>query len=632
MNNLHPLEEIKMKLYVNVLKHLFTVLFLTGISLQAAPIIAEQILPANGGDSVAISGEWAFVGDTDQCEVAIYKYNYITNKWGNGAGIEDIPYDTISGKGGCKASKYKSFGASVSTSNNLLIVGAPEAKDGGNSNYGIIYFYTLVNGVWTENTTVGEAVNADGSSDTQDLAAFGQSVSVRYGENIEKAIVLVGAPKYDSGANLDAGKVYLYEWDNLTENINFIGAVEGENPGDGFGSAVTSNGIRFIGSAPYFGPNDTGKVYLYDFNRTAKTIGFKQSYSSGDGNMPVLTKDTYLGISLSLNILGNMLLGGSDTFVLKRGDDGLYKYDQTLIDTFDGDVSQSGNVAAVGYTGSSVQVYSDYRAIDGSPDLKIDNPEADYGRDISVSDARLMVNGNTNNQAYAYYFPCGQGGTLEAMKWTMIGLQCDVDGAPISEIFSDLGTYDDNWVVYEQNGTDYKGHQAAYAKLDPTDTMKLGVGYWIISDTNATWQINDTISTASTVGSTPSEVDPLARDDIGAVHGINLNDIISEKTTPTSNIKIMLSNPYPYEISWGNVLLSSNGTSGFLSENPSFFEEGSVTAYVVNSDTGGYTPIAYTPGISPKLKPGEGFYVRLSESFDNLAPIIVYNFLISVEK
>ena len=75
-----------------LIKLLFFTLFF--IEVHAEVAYNEQPLTDNGGDGVAISGEWAFVGDQDNCLVHIYKLNYKTMEWGDGTS-PDIKYQTL---------------------------------------------------------------------------------------------------------------------------------------------------------------------------------------------------------------------------------------------------------------------------------------------------------------------------------------------------------------------------------------------------------------------------------------------------------------------------------------------------------------------------------------------------------
>lgn len=652
----------------------------------AVPVIAEQILPQSGGDSVAISGEWGFVGDLDGsgnikgCQVYVYRYDYITNLWGDGAGNSGSPYTELRTQGSCQTAEYGGFGASVSTSHGLLAVGAPLAKSGGSTRYGKIFFYQYDaaqtgngTGGWVQKTAIGFPPIADQQAD----AAFGAVVSVRYAAG--KALLSVGAPLYDGANGTDTGKAFLYEWDEATDTITYVNAVEGEAADDQFGKAITSNGLHFLVGAPFHDSGsftDNGAAYLYSYdvgNGSGNgTITLQQKIDANTPSIGTLGNHN-LGISVSLSPgTGRVMLLGGDGGLFQGGVrqlklvNGIYEYAYSLASTLGGDVSQDGNIAGFGYKDRSVQLYYDNQDLTGSEDWKFSRAETDYGRDISVSGTRVMVNGNTNNQAYAYYTSsCHNGGSLKANEWTMIGLQCDTSaasqenfGAPatIGEIFGpDLGTYDTNWVMYKQNGTDYEGHQNAYVKLAATDVLFQGQGYWIITDdvkiTNGVptvpdeevsskkWTIPAAIGDAAT--QTPVIADPLpppsgnegrVNPDVAAVYSFDLKSTWANKTTPVDDIRIMLSNPFPSSIIWGDAaietvlggvpptttydVVSGDAASGF-------FQGDDTSAYVYKTGVGtqnGYDAIAATtPGFSQHIAPGEGYFVRFNSSLYSIS-------------
>ncbi len=632
------------------------VLSSTGI-VQAAPVIVEQILPNNGGHSVVIDGEWGFVGSgegTGQvfCQVKVYKYDYFTHKWGNGGlgvgntaitGVilEDEPYTQLRNTGSCNTARFGGFGNSVSTSNGLLAVGAHLAKDGGSIRGGEIFFYQfdpaqIANGKggWVQDTAVGFAVNMNGSSDIQQDSGFGSSVSVRYDPVTNTAVVLSGAPRYDDSGKTDAGKVYHYKWDgNATPNtITFQNSHAGDTAGDEFGTAVTSNGQSILIGAPFFDtPGSTfsndGAVFLYD-----DTFTYQAQF---DANTTGITagNNYNLGVSVSLSPGAEsvMLLGssggyGSGAYQFKFNGTS-YDYLRSHVNTNSGDVSQSGTTAGFGYRSRSVQLYYDNQDSTGLENWRYDKFEADYGRDISVSGTtRVMVNGNSANQAYAYYTACGHVGTLKANEWTMIGMPCLVKtvatGTPatIGEIFTDLGTYGTNsdWVMYKQNGIDYEGHQNAYVLLNEQDVMVQGQGYWIISGTDKKWQVPNTLIALGT----PVFADPTpgfsGRENVAAVHVHDLNAMLTGLVIPTADIRVMLANPFPSAIDWSLTILQGNVSDFHLIDGSAdgFFEDSPPRPIAYVYSAGGYQAItAGTPGTPRKIESAEGFYVRFSGFF-----------------
>jgi|GEM_PF-3319315 len=128
-------------------KLLFFTLFF--IELHAEVANNEQPLTQNGGDGVAISGEWAFVGDQDECLVHIYKLNYSTMEWGDGV-TSDTIYQTLGNN--CNAAGFRRFGASVSNSGNWLAVGAPQGTNKKATGAFHLYEYNTATGDWEART------------------------------------------------------------------------------------------------------------------------------------------------------------------------------------------------------------------------------------------------------------------------------------------------------------------------------------------------------------------------------------------------------------------------------------------------------------------------------------------------
>ncbi|WP_428353652.1 hypothetical protein [Methyloprofundus sp.] len=417
--------------------------------------------------------------------------------------------------------------------------------------------------------------------------------------------------------------------------MTFRDAVVGENAGDEFGTAVTSNGVEFVASAPKFDGafTDQGKVYFSNvLNPGTALLTF--TFVTGTAGVIDASADNHnLGVSLSLTVDRILYMGGNTgpgayaaeiTNIVTPAATKLENFPGTL----GGDVSQSRGLAALGYVGSMVELYSD-NTNPASPDVTITKQdplsEPDYARDISISSsgALLMVNGNTNDRAYSYYITsCYKGGTLKANEWTMIGLQCNTS-ANIGLIFTpDLGTYDTNWVMYRQNGADYEGHQNAYVKMAATEIMIQGHGYWIIKDADKTWTIPTAIGDAAT--QTPVEADPRAgffgRDNVAAVQSTDLQTMLAGLTTPAADIRVMFSNPFPTAMDWSLTLFESPPSPArTLTEVAPFFEGSDNSAYVYKTGEGihnGYLAIAAnTPGMPREIAPGEGFFVRFSEGF-----------------
>ncbi|HSS98412.1 MAG TPA: FG-GAP repeat protein, partial [Terriglobales bacterium] len=146
------------------------------------------------------------------------------------------------------------FGSAVSTSNGVILVGAPHSY----ANQGTAYIFDQPN--FTAWDQAAELIAPDG--DPGDL--FGSAVSIGIGPT--GMVAVVGAPGDDS-AGVDAGAVYVYVRDGtigwtLTARINSPDAAAG----DQFGYSVGYSDGNIIVGAPFAdagGYTDIGAAYVF---------------------------------------------------------------------------------------------------------------------------------------------------------------------------------------------------------------------------------------------------------------------------------------------------------------------------------------------------------------------------------
>ncbi|TGD74716.1 hypothetical protein E4634_05815 [Mangrovimicrobium sediminis] len=594
-----------------------------GVSVPAVaqPVVLEQQLNSVGGEAVAVTGEWAFVGDPDNCRAYVFKYDYVTNLWGNGVGVAGLPYTILGSVSGCGfAATFANlgrFGESIATDNGLVVIGASTGFDAGgfyNSGRVFVFHYDAgavggATGGWIGNTAVNGAREAGLASDQQTNAFFGFSVAVSYDDATGIATLVVGAPGYNIPGQSDAGKVYAYEWDTNppTPTLTFLASDTGNAAGDMLGYQVSANDSAYMGGVPgadSAGFTDNGAAFFYGASPAVVT----------DLDPPGLTADgDSLGFDVSLADDGIALLGGVDSYVLRESG-GSYQYEAVLTGTQGGAVSQSGGVYGFGYQGSSVRLYYADTDFTATEDWRVDKTEVAFGRDISAADdLRVLVNGETNNRAYAYSTPCGRGGDLIANQWTLIGLPCDTGSATIDQIFGDdLGVYGTDWYMYRQ-GTDYSGAGSAYIGLSASDTLEPGRGYWLISASDASWQVDQPIAAQHSAAA----IDPLTRALVGAVFPFDLNALMGTSYTPDSDARVMLANPFPAAVDWSlSAIEDVGGLPPVAIGAVPWFEGGSPTAYVYDAASDGYTVVdGSVPGAPREIGAGEGFFVRFNNTF-----------------
>ncbi|WP_428356514.1 hypothetical protein [Methyloprofundus sp.] len=211
---------------------------------------------------------------------------------------------------------------------------------------------------------------------------------------------------------------------------------------------------------------------------------------------------------------------------------------------------------------------------------------------------------------------------------------------------------------------DADGHGATpnvpYVKMADTDTMVQGQGYWIISDTDKTWTIPTTIGDAATQTAitawpagavqpptAPHSIGIPTRNDLAGIFPYDLVPLLAARTAPVatdptngSDNRMMFSNPFSSAVDWSDTLMEVQTTQSFLDDSglpntptaalafalnlTGDLGDTDRSAYVYDPTTGDYITIAYaTPGLARGIKPGEVFFLRISNfSVSFMTPIL----------
>ena len=448
------------------MKGTFVVSLLMGASVaQASMMVEQQVINGtagattglggnnvqSGGNHVAIEGEWAFVGNTDQCQVFVYKWDPFTYKWGDGghwlsdnsfgnAPTEGLPYTILNEDGNaCQSNSKEGFGSAISTDAGVVAVGAPLTKAPDERvKHGAVFLYKYEETLEATDTTDNrhgwvridsvekpkDWIGGAAVSDVQKDAAYGAALSYRStaedGDGISIAgVLIVGAPLYDvddglSTEKVNAGKVYVWEWSGSFALVDGKG---GEYAADRVGHSVTSNGTELLASAPLFDEGGllnaaSGAVYHFNYNTTAHTLDLIHRFDSTDPVFPsVLPAGFSLGwaVSYADDLIA---MSGKNTFMVKyvAGTPPTYAVINEFSNTNGGDVSQSGKVINIAVRGKladslngSFNVYFDKDTVvpADAPDVTYTKTEDNYGEDISLSIPKLMVNGYDATDASA---------------------------------------------------------------------------------------------------------------------------------------------------------------------------------------------------------------------------------------
>ncbi len=310
------------------------------------PRLEDRAVGDQFGVSVSISGELIIVGAEMDDDFGLNSGSvYIFKR--NGIGwIEEANLNSSN------ASTPHQFGASVSISGNMVIVGAPLDVIN-NARTGLAYIFSRNNGgEW------GEVKRLNGGDSAQS-DRFGRAVS------IDGDYAVVGAP-LDDNPGTNAGSAYIFFRNQpVMDNWGRVAKLDpnGLDAQDQFGFAVSINGDRVIIGAPFDddGGADAGAVYIFKRNgttwlREAKlTAGDAPTIGDLFGNSVSISGDrVIIGAPGDDSVAAGTSASGS-AYVFKR--DGtnwsqegakLTATDPVTNDVFGYSVAISGNLVIVG--------------------------------------------------------------------------------------------------------------------------------------------------------------------------------------------------------------------------------------------------------------------------------------------
>jgi hypothetical protein len=244
------------------------------------------------GSSVAISGNTVVVG-ADGATVqgnphqgAAYVFVEPANGWANMTqSAELIASDGYVGD---------DFGESVGISGNTVVVGAPYASIGSNSQQGASYVF-VATGSWTNMTQTAKLTSSDGAS--SDI--FGDSVAVDGGT------VVVGASGATLNGNANAGKGYVFVqpgngWTDMTQTAELT--ADDATADNYFGSSVAVSGNTAVVGAP---SDFSGAAYVF----VEPLTGWADTTQSAELTPGSTATLLLLGTSVAVN--GNTVMAGA---------------------------------------------------------------------------------------------------------------------------------------------------------------------------------------------------------------------------------------------------------------------------------------------------------------------------------
>jgi hypothetical protein len=366
-----------------------------------------KLTPSDGtaerfGTSVSISENSALVGARGDGIVLgsayLYQYNPDTGNWDE---TKLLATDGVAGD---------NFGASVSISENNILIGADANDDAGfNSGSAYLYQYNPATYLWDEVKITASDADADDN--------FGRSVAIS-GNN-----AVVGSSKDDDNGS-NSGSVYLYQYNPNTGSWDEVKLTASDGDvNDWFGGSVAISGNNIVVGASGDDDNgsSSGSVYLYQYNPNMSTWD-ETKITASDG----AADDNFGSVAISENSIligasGDTSYAGSAYLFQKNPSTGSWDEtkitasDGTAYDFFGSAIGISGNTSIIGAyrdPGEGSAYVYDITEMQSMKDFKLtasDGLADDYfGASVAVSGSTVIVGANGvgpyEGAAYLYQY------------------------------------------------------------------------------------------------------------------------------------------------------------------------------------------------------------------------------------
>lgn len=231
---------------------------------------------------------------------------------------------------------------------------------------------------------------------------------------------------------------------------------------------------------------------------------------------------------------------------------------------------------------------------------------------------------------YRQFNTCGPSTlALTKFQWKIISFGCDTGENVIDTLLGNsLGAYGTNWVMYEQ---DTENGTTDDRRMNETDTVRPGKGYWIIADQD----VNMTVD----LGATDDIIKKTEVEGEGNYTGVSGSAFDEVMYYPLLNsqtdrkTKVMLGNPFPkkFELSDMHYNSGHKGTTYYPMDdtaNIGAYVEYSVYAHDssnTSSSNDEYIAITPgTPGMSSPIEPMIGFFLLMRVDPDAQSNNVVF--------
>ncbi len=536
------------------------------------------------GDSVAISGNYAIVGASNEDDAGgtdsgkAYIFNVTTGAlvW------------TLDNPNAYSTNQSDYFGSTVGISGNYAIVGAVGEDDSSGTSSGKAYIYNVTTGqlVWTLNNP-----NAYGTS-TNDF--FGNPVA------ISGNYAIVSVPNEDDAGGTDSGKAYIY---NVTTGA-LVWTLNNPNAystglNDYFGTSVAISGNYAIVGAngeDDAGGTDSGKAYIYNVTTGALvwTLNNPNAYSTSSNDQfgySVAVSGTYafVGAHLEDPVVNNSQLQGAVySFKLDTG----LPYGRVTApviastradDYFGNSVDVSGNYVIVGANQeddgntSSGKAYI-FNVTTGQLVWTLNNPNTygtsvddNFGHVVAISGNYAIVGaygeddsgGTLSGKAYIYNVTTGQ------LVWTLNNP--NAYSTSLDDVFGVSVAISGNYIIVGANG-----------EADSGGTLSGKAYIFNVTTGQLIWTLNN-----------PNAYSTSASDRFGYSVGISGNYAIVAASNEADSGGTLSGKAYIFNVTTGQLLWTLNNPNAYSTSFNDNFRDVAISgnyaivgAYL-ESDTGG---------------------------------------------
>jgi hypothetical protein len=565
--------------------YLFTFENATWNQIYALSAIELADLVGEFGYCVGMSGDSALVGSPSESsnKGGAYVFSVSENRWSL--------QQRLIHSGAAAGDK---LGVSCALDGNTAILG---------SWAGAAFVFQQSGGTWSQQATL---IGSDTSSAVN--TEFASAVA------LSGDTAVVGQPVDDGDARGSTwGAAYVFtrsgtSWGQQQKLVSSDAA-----SGDRFGSAVNVDGDTAIIGAQFKNSN-RGSAYIFTRSGSSWT---EEDILSGSDSFP---GDNF---SLSVAVKGDVALVGApnadintgEVFVFTRSGSTWSQRQKLLASNastgewFGYDVDLYGRNAFVGAPASTGTAYIFAQA--GNSWVETHNYQSsvpfssdNFAQFIDADGNHVLAGAplaSGSGSAYIDRFDCGFGAAIQAGRWNMIGIPCDLGSSnTVADVFGDTldtNRYNIDWTMYRRDAANDR-----YVRLSLASALSQDEGYWLYSRDWANWDVTGTATTWTMSGTCASPT--------------GCYEVPLTKPADASGHRfVMVGHPGNRNVNWSGVTVMVDGTA-LTPYEAEVYNYLSKTFWKWNGASYDTWDDGTTPGMEGTLYSHEGIWVKvLGDSF-----------------